>query len=95
MDRRKSENFELIKTLICQAPVLRLPNRYGLIKVYVDASRTGVGASIFQTEDAEGKGKENLIGYFSRTLNSAASRYSVSENWNYLKYIMWYPQIEC
>ena len=73
------KSFEEIKKLLCKAPVLCLPNPIGLIKMYVDTSRTGVGCSIFQTPDAEGKGEERLIAYLSRNNPDVCQRYSVSE----------------
>ena len=72
-------SFEEIKKLISQAPVLRLPNRHGLIRVYIDTSKTGVGCSIFQTPDIEGLEPEGLIGYYSKTLPAACERYSSTE----------------
>jgi hypothetical protein len=72
------QSFEKIKRLLCEAPVLALPTREGLIKLYIDTSRTGTGCSIYQT-DPDDPDKEHLLGYFSRSLPDTASRYSVSE----------------
>jgi hypothetical protein len=72
-------NFDEIKNLITKAPVLSLPNDSGLFKLYIDTSRYATGMSIFQTEDKEGEGKENLIGYYSRVLPQACKAYSVTE----------------
>ena len=70
--------FDKIKELICKAPVLTLPNKEGLIRVYVDTSNTGVGCTVFQC-DLEDPEKENLICYFSKTLEEPVKRYSVTE----------------
>ena len=68
-------NFERVKELLCNPPVLAMPQQTGLFILYSDTSRTGTGAKLCQMVD----GKERLIGFNSRCLLPAAMNYSVSE----------------
>lgn len=70
-------NYDKIKDLLCQAPVLAMPNSSGLIKVYCDTSKTRTGCSIWQLSPNEQE--ESLIGYFSKGLDPAVQNYSISE----------------
>ena len=72
------KNFDKIKQLLMEPPVLMLPNAEGMIRLYIDTSRQAVGCSIWQTENADSK-EERLIGYFSKNLPEAVKNYSISE----------------
>ena len=56
-------------------PVLHLPKAEGRFILYSDTSIEGTGSSLWQTQE----GKPRLIGYASKTLPEACSRYSVTE----------------
>jgi putative transposase len=72
------KNFEEIKRLIVQAPVLHLPTREGVFRLYIDSSRTGVGATVWQASDTTTE-IERLVGYYSKKFTPAVLKYSVSE----------------
>jgi hypothetical protein len=69
------ENFNKIKELIQQAPVLGTPNKNGKFILYVDSSRLATGGSLWQIQN----GKETLLGYHSKALPESHLRFSVSE----------------
>ena len=56
-------------------PVLHLPKADGRFILYSDTSIEGTGSSLWQIQE----GKPKLIGYASKTLPEACSRYSVTE----------------
>ena len=56
-------------------PVLHLPRAEGRFILYSDTSIEGTGSSLWQIQE----GKPKLIGYASKTLPEACSRYSVTE----------------
>ena len=56
-------------------PVLHLPKADGRFILYSDTSIEGTGSSLWQIQG----GKPKLIGYASKTLPEACSRYSVTE----------------
>ena len=56
-------------------PVLNLPKADGRFILYSDTSIEGTGSSLWQIQE----GKPKLIGYASKTLPEACSRYSVTE----------------
>ncbi len=51
-------NFDNIKTLIQKEPVLTMPRKHGIIRLYTDSSQMGTGGAIFQVQD----GIERLLG---------------------------------
>ena len=73
-------------------PVLHLPKAEGRFILYSDTSIEGTGSSLLQIQG----GKPRLIGYASKTLPEACSRYSVTEfemtallvNMNLWKYLL-------
>ena len=69
------ENFQKIKGLLINPPVLTMVRPEGQIKVFSDTSRYACGHAIFQEQD----GVDRLIAFGSRTLNPACKNYSVSE----------------
>ena len=67
--------FNAILELLVKPPILSLPRSQGLFRLYVDTSRLGVGASLWQIQD----GQERLLAYFSKSLPQAARHYGISE----------------
>ena len=67
--------FKEVKLRLNYPPVLHLPKAEGRFILYSDASIEGTGSSLWQIQG----GKPKLIGYASKTLPEACSRYSVTE----------------
>ena len=72
---KHQENFEKIKALIQQSPVLATPRSTGVYTIEVDSSRIATGGALYQMQDGENR----LLAYFSKTLPRAAVNYSVTE----------------
>ena len=64
-----------VKLRLKNPPVLHLPGAEGRFILYSDTSIEGTGSSLRQNQE----GKPKLIGYASKTLPEACSRYSVTE----------------
>ena len=70
------EAFNNLKGVLCEFPILRLPDFSKPFILACDASQVAVGAVLFQ----EGEdGQEWPIGYFSRKLTPPQTRYSTVE----------------
>ena len=67
--------FKEVKLRLKNPPVLHLPKAEGRFILYSDTSIEGTGSSLWQIQG----GKPKLIGYASKTLPEACSRYSVTE----------------
>ena len=67
--------FKEVKLRLKNPPVLHLPKAEGRFILYSDTSIAGTGSSLWQIQG----GKPKLIGYASKTLPEACSRYSVTE----------------
>ena len=67
--------FKEVKLRLINPPVLHLPKAEGRFILYSDTSLEGTGSSLWQMQE----GKAKLIGYASKTLPEACSRYSVTE----------------
>ena len=67
--------FREVKLRLKNPPVLHLPKADGRFILYSDTSIEGTGSSLWQIQE----GKLKLIGYASKTLPEACSRYSVTE----------------
>ena len=67
--------FREVKLRLKNPPVLHLPKAGGRFILYSDTSIEGTGSSLWQIQE----GKPKLIGYASKTLPEACSRYSVTE----------------
>ena len=67
--------FREVKLRLTNPPVLHLPKAEGRFTLYSDNSIEGTGSSLWQIQE----GKPRLIGYASKTLPEAHSRYSVAE----------------
>ena len=68
--------FEGLKKALTTAPVLTHPDFSKRFYVQCDASDSGIGAVLFQRNEAE---EESPISYFSQKLNSCQRNYSVTE----------------
>ena len=67
--------FREVKLRLTNPPVLHLPKAEGRFILYSDTSIEGTGSLLWQIQE----GKPRLIGYASKTLPDACSRYSVTE----------------
>ena len=67
--------FREVKLRLTNPPVLHLPKAEGRFILYSDTSTEGTDSSLWQIQE----GKPRLIGYASKTLPEACSRYSVTE----------------
>ena len=67
--------FGEVKLRLKNPPVLHLPKADGRFILYSDTSIKGTGSSLWQIQE----GKPKLIGYASKILPEACSRYSVTE----------------
>ena len=67
--------FKEIKLRLTNPPLLHLPKAEGRFILYSDTSIEGTGSSLWQMQE----GKARLLGYTSKTLPEACSRYSVTE----------------
>ena len=67
--------FREVKLRLANPPVLHLPKAVGRFILYSDTSIEGTGSSLWQIQES----KPRLIGYASKTLPEACSRYSVTE----------------
>ena len=71
----QQQAFEEIKQILTNAPVLTMPRETGHLVLVSDTSKIGCGGALYQLI----KGKYRLLGYHSKKLPDAASRYSISE----------------
>ena len=63
-------NFDEIKAILMSEPCLTLPRRYGLLRLYTDASIHGCGAALYQIQD----NRERLISYFSKSFRPEVAK---------------------
>ena len=73
--QEQEKAFKEVKSRLTNPPVLHLPRAEGRFILYSDTSVEGTGSSLWQVQE----GKAKLIGYASKTLPEACSRYSVTE----------------
>ena len=73
--KEQEKAFKEVKLRLTNPPVLHLPKAEGRFILYSDTSVEGTGSSLWQMQE----GKAKLIGYASKTLPEACSRYSVTE----------------
>ena len=71
----QENSFVEVKKRLTNPPVLHLPKAEGRFILYSDTSIEGTGSSLWQMQG----GKARLLGYASKTLPEACSRYSVTE----------------
>ena len=73
--QEQEKAFKEVKLRLTNPSVLHLPKAEGRFILYSDTSVEGTGSSLWQMQE----GKAKLIGYASKTLPEACSRYSVTE----------------
>ena len=73
--QEQEKAFKEVKLRLTNPPVLHMPKTEGRFILYSDTSVEGTGSSLWQMQE----GKAKLIGYASKTLPEACSRYSVTE----------------
>lgn len=74
-DDNCQQAFDTLKTALTEAPILAYPDFTIPFDLYVDASDEGIGMVLGQQQH----GKEVVIAYAGRSLNSAEKNYSVTE----------------
>ena len=67
--------FDTIKLLLIKPPILRMPAPQGLFRLMSDTSILATGGTLYQQQ----QNAFYIIGYNSKKLPSAASRYSITE----------------
>ena len=67
--------FNEVKKRLTNPPVLHLPKAEERFILYSDTSKEGTGSSFWQIQE----GKPKLLGYVSKTLPEACTRYSATE----------------
>ncbi len=70
-----TSNFEAIKALIVQAPVLHLPAPSDRFYLRCDSNAKHVGSALYQIQN----GTKHVIAFYCATMPDAACRYSISE----------------
>ena len=73
--KEQEKAFQEVKEQLARPPVLHLPKADGRFILYADTSIEETGSSLWQIQE----GKAKLIGYASKTLPEACSRYGVTE----------------
>ena len=67
--------FEILKTLLCSAPILSMPTEDGCFYLDTDASEVAIAAILEQEQEINGGKKLRVIAYGSRILSNAEMRY--------------------
>src|SRR3984957_16312710 len=71
----QQQAFENLREKLTKAPIVQYPDFTKPFLLHTDASGTGVGAVLAQTEGTQ----EHVIAYASRTLNPAEKNYTITE----------------
>ena len=69
------QNFQKIKQLLIEPPVLMMPSAEGKFRLESDTSREACGGALYQMQDGEWR----LLGYHSKRLPDAVRNYGVCE----------------
>ena len=69
---RQEQAFSELKNRLTSAPILQYPDFTHPFIVHTDASRTGLGAALYQKDD---QGHERVIAYASRTVTKGEGNY--------------------
>ena len=67
--------FEILKALLCSAPVLSMPTEDGHFYLDTDASDVAIAAILQQEQQTNGSKKLRVIAFGSRILSDAEMRY--------------------
>lgn len=70
------KSFQLLKTALVSAPVLRPPDFDREFTIQTDASDVGIAGILTQTDD---EGHEHVVCYFSKKLTKGERKYTVTE----------------
>ena len=73
---QQEQAFNALKAALTETPVLVFPDYSKPFTLYTDASLQGLGAVLMQPDE---RGKMRVIGYASRVLNDAETRYHSTE----------------
>ena len=73
--KEQEADFNEVKERLANPPVLHLPKADSRFILYSDTSKEGIGSYLWQIH----KGKPKLLGYASKTLPEACTRYSATE----------------
>ena len=68
--------WTLLKAILCNPPILKVPDFSKDFKLAIDASGLGIGAVLFQTDDND---VFHPVSYFSKKLNKTQKNYSTIE----------------
>ena len=74
-DNTCHDAFVILKSHLCSAPILSYPHFHQPFHLYTDASQTALGYILGQIID----GKEHVVSYGGRELNTAEKKYSTTE----------------
>ncbi len=72
----QEKSFQEVNRALTNAPVLAFPDYSSRFVLYTDASAIGIGAVLMQQDD---RGKNRVIAYTGRPLNSIECNYSVTD----------------
>ena len=67
--------FEILKTILCSAPILSMPTEDGRFYLDTDASEVAIAAILQQEQEINGSKKLRVIAYGSRILSDAEMKY--------------------
>ena len=67
--------LEILKTLLCSAPILSMPTEDGRFYLDTDASEVAIAAILQQEQEINGSKKLRVIAYGSRIWSDAEMRY--------------------
>ena len=74
-DKDSDESFKTLKHILCQKPIIAMPDASKQFILRTDASDKGLGAVLMQ----EGEGEVHPVAYASRKLTKSESNYSTIE----------------
>jgi hypothetical protein len=74
--QKLEQDFEKLRSALCEAPTLAFPDFKRPFILYVDACKEGFGVAVHQADE---NGKENPILFLSKTLSPAEKRYWPTE----------------
>ncbi|MBW0523223.1 hypothetical protein O181_062938 [Austropuccinia psidii MF-1] len=79
MTQERIKSYEKIRKALTEAPLLLMPDRNIPFKLYIDACRDGLGASLHQVQILNDKPIEGPVCYISRQIKPTEARYGKSQ----------------